>query len=158
MLFFSLFILCYGVVIPICVLLHEIGHGVGVVSTSKYHAHVYLGNKNNKIKENFRFGRLHFHINWSYIGYAAWDGKLKKRQRAVALAGGPIMSLILLFIFGLIALSTLHNYLRFFFWGTTVFNFIQFIVTTLPITYPWWMGTYKGYPSDGLQLLRLLRK
>ncbi|QQZ08378.1 hypothetical protein [Heyndrickxia vini] len=152
-----IFLLFYILVIPLCVLLHEIGHGIGVVSTSKSHAYVYLGNSNKENKENFRLGRLHFHLHWSYVGYASWEGTLKSRQRATALAGGPIMSLLVAILCGLIAISVPQGELPSFFWWTAIFNFSQFFVTIIPITYPTWMGAYKGHPSDGLQLIRLLR-
>ncbi|SET80159.1 hypothetical protein SAMN05421676_108114 [Salinibacillus kushneri] len=152
-----LFLLFYIFVIPICTLLHEIGHGIGVISTSESHAHVYLGNRNEENKENIRLGRLHFHIYWSYIGFVDWEGKLNKRQRASALAGGPIMSLLLIFLFGLIAMLVPQGDLRSFLWGATIFNCLNFVATIIPITYPRWMGAYNGHPSDGLLLLRLLR-
>ncbi|WP_026906747.1 hypothetical protein [Paucisalibacillus globulus] len=153
-----LFLLFYILVIPISVLLHEIGHGLGVVWTSKSNAHVFLGNRNKENKESFRLGRLHFHIYWSFIGFVCWEGKLTKRQRAVALAGGPIMSLLLMVILGVVALLVTQGDLRSFLWSATIFNLLQFLVTIIPITYPRWMGAYYGHPSDGLQLLRLLRR
>ncbi|RDW15126.1 hypothetical protein [Oceanobacillus chungangensis] len=152
-----LFLLFYIFVIPMCILLHEIGRAVGAVRSSKYHARVYLGNKNNENKENFRFGKLHFHINWSYVGFVDWDGNLNKRQKAVALAGGPIISLVLVFLFGIIGMFVPQGDFRSFMWGISIFNFFQVVVTLIPITYPHWMGSYNGHPSDGLQLLRLLR-
>ncbi|WP_404469600.1 hypothetical protein [Sutcliffiella horikoshii] len=153
-----LFILFYILVIPICVLLHEIGHGLGVVSLSKSDVHIYLGKRNKENKENFRIGRFHFHIVWSYVGFAYWKGNLNKRQRIGALAGGPIMSLLLVFIFGWIALLVPQGDLRSFFLGATFLNLSMFLFTILPMTYPRWMGSLYGHPSDGLQLLRLLRK
>jgi hypothetical protein len=152
-----LFLLFYLLVIPVCVLLHEIGHGVGVISTSKSDAHVYLGNRNQDNKENFKIGRLHFHINWSFVGFVAWKDNLNKSQRAVALASGPIISLILMFIFWIIGILIPQGELRSFLWGISIFNLIQFMITIIPITYPRWMGAYSGHPSDGLQLLRLIR-
>lgn len=152
-----LFLLFYILVIPICVLLHELGHGIGVISTSKSHAFIYLGNRGNENKENFRIKRLHFHIKWSYVGFAHWEENLNKRQTAVALAGGPMMSLLLVFLFGLIVILVPQGDVRSIFWGATIFCFIQFIVTIIPITYPRWWGGYSGHPSDGLQLLRLLK-
>ncbi len=144
-------------VIPICVLLHEIGHSIGVVSTSNFHARVYLGKRNKENRENFKFGRIHFHLYWSYVGFVSWEGDLNKKQRAAALAGGPIMSLLLVFLFGMIAMYVPQGNLRSFFWGTTLFNLIQFIGTIIPVTYPRWMGIYHCHPSDGLLLLRLLK-
>lgn len=152
-----LFLLFYIFVFPTSVLLHEIGHGVGVISTSKFHAHVYLGNRNKENKENFKIGRLHFHIYWSYEGFVDWEDKLNLCQRAFALAGGPIMSLLLVFLFGIIAMLIPQGDLHSFFVGTTIVYLFQFIATIIPITYPRWMGAFNGLPSDGLQLLRLLK-
>ncbi|TYS68129.1 hypothetical protein FZC76_10300 [Sutcliffiella horikoshii] len=153
-----LFLLFYILVIPICVLMHEIGHGVGVVSFSKHDAHIYLGKRNKENKENFRIGRFRFHIHWSYVGFAEWRGELNKRQRIVALAGGPLMSLLLVFLFAGIAYSLPPSDLSAFFWGVCNINLGMVVWTVIPITYPRWMGPYYGHPSDGLQLLRLLRK
>ncbi len=152
-----LFFLFNIIVIPVCVLLHEIGHGIGVIATSKSHAHVYLGKRNKKNKEKFRLGRLHFHICWSYVGFVYWEESLDKRQKAVALAGGPIMSLSLMILFGIIVLWMPQGEFRSFLLGVMIFNLIQFFVTIIPITYPHWMGSYSGYRSDGLQLIRLFR-
>jgi len=113
-----------------------------------------MKNKNNK--ENFSIGRIHFHIQWSYIGFVYWDKDLSKRQKAFALAGGPFMSLLLALIFGIITL-VFDGELQTLFGWTTTFNFIQFIVTIIPVTYPRWMGGYNGLQSDGLQLIKVLK-
>lgn len=147
----------YLIVVPICILLHEIGHGIGAVSSSNSHAHIYLGPRSEHNKENFRLGRLHFHISWSFIGFAYWDTVLTNRQRAIALAGGPLMSLILAITFGVMTFSSVQSHLHSLLWWTTIFTFSQFLVTIIPVTYPRWMGGYSGYKSDGLQLLRILR-
>lgn len=150
-------LLFYLVICPITVLLHEIGHGLGVILSSKAHAHIYLGNINEKNIENFRLGRLHFHIIWSFVGYCSFGKTLNKRQRVIALLGGPAMSLLISLLCLLIALNIpggdIHSLLR----GTAILNFFQFFFTIIPITYPRWMFGYGGLPSDGLQLLRLLR-
>lgn len=151
------FLLFYFLVIPISVLMHELGHGLGVIISSKSHAHIYLGNTNEKNKENFRLGRLHFHIIWSYVGYCSLEKILTNRQRVIALVGGPVMSLLMTLLFLLFTFNTSHGDLRSLLWSTTTFNFLQFLVTIIPITYPRWMLGYGGHPSDGLQLLRLLR-
>lgn len=150
------FILFYLLVYPITVLLHELGHGLGVIISSKSHAHIYLGNTNEKNRENFRLGRLHFHIIWSFIGYCHWGKELNKQQRVIALAGGPAMSLLLTLLCLSLTFITSHGDLRSLLWSTTILNFLQFLFTIVPITYPRWTG-YSGHPSDGLQLLRLLR-
>lgn len=73
-----LFMVILIFVIPICILLHEVGHGIGVISFSKSDVHIYLGVINENNKENFRLGRLHFHIKWGYVGYAHWGEGLKR--------------------------------------------------------------------------------
>ncbi|MFS0671738.1 hypothetical protein AB1K81_00925 [Ornithinibacillus sp. 179-J 7C1 HS] len=145
-------------VVPIFVLLHEIGHGIGALSTSKADIHIYLGPFSEDNIENFKFGRFHFHIQWSFVGYAYWGESLDKHQRVVALAGGPLMSLFLAFIFGLITSLDIQSEIRQLFSWSATYNLIQFIVTIIPIRYPGWMAAYNGMPSDGLQLIQLLRK
>lgn len=83
--------------------------------------------------------------------------KLNKQQRACSLAGGPAMSLIMSVVCFLIAISISTGDLHSLLWATAMLNLLQFIITILPITYPRWMPGYSGYPSDGLQLLRLIR-
>ncbi|WP_240455748.1 hypothetical protein [Virgibacillus sp. Bac332] len=58
---------------------------------------------------------------------------------------------------GLIAMWIQQNDLHALLWWTSICNFFQFIATITPVTYPRWMGAYYGHPSDGLQLLRLLK-
>lgn len=151
---FLLFIL----VVPIFVLLHELGHGIGAVSTSKADIHIYLGQFSEDNKENFKIGRLHFHIQWSFIGYAYWGESLDKRQRVIALAGGPLMSLFLGLLFELLTSLDLQNGIRQLFGWSATYNLIQFIITIIPIRYPRWMAAYNGMPSDGLRLVQLLRR
>ncbi|WP_257009712.1 hypothetical protein [Evansella halocellulosilytica] len=151
------FLIFYTLLLPMCVLLHEVGHGIGVVLSSKSHARIYLGDWDKENKHNFSIGRLHFYIRWSFVGFCAWDDRFEKQQRIAALAGGPIMSLLLVCLFGLLMAIAPQGDIRFALTGVTIFNLIQFFVTAIPMTYPHWMGAYKGHPSDGLQLLRLLR-
>lgn len=151
------YIFFFILVVPICILLHEIGHGIGAITTSSAHVHIYLGMKTKSNKENFNLGRMHFHIQWSFIGFAYWGEGLSRRQKAIALAGGPIMSLLLAILFGIIALLLSPSDLRALSGWTAIFNLIQFIVTTIPVTYPRWMGGYNGLPSDGLQLIQVLK-
>ncbi|HLR43223.1 MAG TPA: hypothetical protein VK067_08310 [Pseudogracilibacillus sp.] len=151
-----LYVFFFIFVIPICVLLHEVGHGIGLSTSSNAHVHIYLGLKSKSNKENFQIGRMHFHLQWSYIGFVSWDKMLSKREKAFALAGGLIMSLILALLCGIIAL-VFNGKLQTLFGWTSTFNFIQFLVTIIPIRYPQWMGGYSGLSSDGLQLLKILK-
>ncbi len=101
---------------------------------------------------------MHFHIQWSYVGFVYWDEQLNIRQNAAAIVGGPLMSLLLALLFGLMTYIIPQNELRTLFGWTATFNCIQFVITIIPITYPRWMGRYSGLPSDGLQLRQILKK
>src|SRR5699024_9755004 len=152
-----LFLIFLTIVIPICLILHEVGHGIGAVSTSKSDVHIYLGIINEDNKENFRLGRLHFHIQWGFVGFAHWGKGLNKWKSAVAIAGGPIMSLLLVILFELLAWFINQEELSQLFSLAKIVCFSQFIFTIIPVTYPRWMGGLGGFPSDGLQLLQVLR-
>lgn len=152
-----LFLSFYVLLIPFFILLHEVGHGLGTVFSSNSDVHIYLGTKNEKNKENFKIGKLHFHIIWSYTGFAYWDAGLNKRQKVAALAGGPLMSLLLTLLLGWLTIITSQSQLHQLFFGPMIFNLFQFIWTIIPVKYPRWMGGYSGFKSDGLQLLRILK-
>src|SRR5699024_2367325 len=143
---------------PTCLLFHEIGHGLGVIATSKSRVHIYLGMRAKNNKENIRLGRLHFHIQSSFTGFTYWKEGLGKRQSAIALVGGPLMSLVLAILFTSLSLLVSQGVVQQFASWTAIFTFIQFLGTIIPLTYPGWMGGYSGFPSDGLQLIRIVKK
>lgn len=148
----------YVFFIPFFILLHEVGHGMGTVLSSKSDVHIYLGRKSEDNKENFKIGKLHFHIIWSYIGSAYSKTELTRQQRAITLASGPLTSLILALLFGWLTIVTSQSQISQLFWWSTLFNIVQFIITIVPVKYPKWMGGYSGYPSDGFQLLQIWKR
>lgn len=144
---------------PFCTLLHEIGHGLGALLISQTEVHIYLGKNTEHNKETFELGRLHFHLQWSFaVGFTHWESGFDKRQKAMAIAGGPIMSLLLFLLFSLLALSVSQRELSQLINLTATFNLIQFVISMFPINYPRWLVGYRDFPSDGLQLLHLLKK
>ncbi|WP_241657906.1 hypothetical protein [Anaerobacillus alkaliphilus] len=68
------------------------------------------------------------------------------------------MSLLLVFLFISLIQLVSHGDFRTFINGIIIFNLITFLLTAMPFTYPRWFGSLGGHPSDGLQLLRLLRE
>jgi hypothetical protein len=153
-----LFAIFYILIIPMCVLLHEVGHGLGVVLSSGARASIYLGKFNEKEnKKNFHIGRLDFHIQWSYFGCCYSAGDLKKNQELAFFIGGPLMSLILSLISFWLWSTTSDGVFHSLFQGITMFSITQFLITAIPIKYPKWMGSYSGFSSDGLQLLKILK-
>lgn len=75
------------------------------------------------------------------------------------MAGGPIMTLLLLLI-----ASNLARYfaayagIHYFFNGLFYLNTFQFLATAVPLIYPNWYKPYAGLPLDGYQMLSLLKK
>ncbi|WP_238538287.1 hypothetical protein [Virgibacillus halodenitrificans] len=87
------------------------------------------------------------------MGFAHWEEGLDRRQRAMALAGGPVMSLLVALLLGVLSLLISQSEVRQFVGWTATLSFIQFMLTMTPLTYPRWTGGYSGFPSDGLQLI-----
>lgn len=140
-------------------LLHEVGHAMGVIIFSKEKSYVYLGSTNDSNTESFQIGRIHFHINWSYFGCCAVKNRtiFSRFQNIMFSIGGPIVSL-LLFILGYLVMAEVSHYgTKTFLNGITIFNFSMFICTSIPIRYPNWLKPYAGLPSDGYQILTSLK-
>ncbi|WP_083225252.1 MULTISPECIES: hypothetical protein [Lysinibacillus] len=153
------FMLLYVVGIPISTLLHEIGHALGVIVCSKERAHVYLGAKN--LPENLRIGRIHFHIRWGLFGFCTPQkgSSLTRKQSLGFIAGGPIMTLaVLLFASYLARYFAAYAGIHYFFNSLFYLNTFQFLATAVPLIYPKWYKPYAGLPSDGYQMLSLLKK
>ena len=153
------FFLFYLIGIPVSVLLHEVGHAIGVTIFTKEKAHVYLGPINDNNKENFRIGRMHFHIKWAYFGFCVVKNRndLTSFKNIMFLAGGPIISLLLCIAAYLISTDLTHNGTKNFLNGVFYANLSMFIFTSIPIIYPNWLKPYAGRPSDGYQILTIFK-
>lgn len=144
-------------IIPLSFLLHEIGHGVGAVLTSKSHVHIYLGSKDEQNKMNFRLGRFFFHLQFGYMGFCRWEEDLNKRQKFFSLIGGPVTTFLMMGVFLLLRDNVGEGSIRTLFVKAAEFNLFLFLSTIIPFRYPRWMGTIAGYPTDGLQLIWLFQ-
>src|SRR5699024_10656647 len=120
--------------------------------------HMYLGiiDKNNN--ENFRLDISHFHIQCSFTGFTYWEEGLGKRQSAIALLGGPLMSLVLAILFTSLSLLVSQGVVQQFASWTAIFTFIQFLGTIIPLTYPGWMVGCRGFLVYGLHLFASVRR
>lgn len=150
-------IIFYILIIPLCTLMHEVGHGIAAVSSSSATAHVHLGQLSDPDKRSFNIGRLHFHLKWSYYGFCSTKGEMDKKQRIINIIGGPFVSLVMAIGFGLLIPLVTNRDVQSLFSATATFCAVSFLVTAIPIKYPRWMGSYYGHPSDGLKVLNLLR-
>ncbi|WP_203247406.1 hypothetical protein [Sporosarcina beigongshangi] len=155
------FLLFYAIGIPVSVLLHEIGHAIGLVLFSKERALVYLGPPNVSNRENIRIGRMHFHIRWSYSGFCKRGTRntdFSGFQSIMMSAGGPVASLMLAVTAFFISTDLTHLGAKNFLNGILFYNFLLFISTSIPVVYPKWMGPLAGHPSDGYQILKVFKK
>jgi len=153
------FILFYLIGVPISVLLHEMGNALGVVIFTREKSHIYLGPMNDDNKENFRIGRMHFHIKWDFSGFCAVNNRsdFTRFQNIVFLAGGPIATFLLIIAAYLLGTSLLHDGIRNFLNGIFFANLSLFLFTSFPMIYPNWLKPYAGRPSDGYQILTALK-
>lgn len=154
-----LFVLC-----PISLLIHEIGHALGIVIADKNAvAQVYMGSASEDNKFRLKVGRIHLYLTLAFSGFCSFANEqqpISNRQRLLMLTGGPVMSLLTCLL--LLSLSywfwSVGNVeLSSWFENVGFINFIIFILTVLPYKYPSFMKHLGGFPTDGLQILKLLR-
>ncbi|WP_367989523.1 hypothetical protein AB2S62_20015 [Vibrio sp. NTOU-M3] len=142
-------------VMPLAVLLHELGH-VTPQLMAGHSAEIRLGSE--KGSKEFRLGKLKllvvpFSMN---VGFASIKRDVSKNLQILSLLMGPVVSLILcagLYLISRHELPYLTQYLVSF---GMYFSLIQFLFTSIPIYYPSYFGAYEGMPSDCRQILELL--
>lgn len=76
----------------------------------------------------------------------------------VSLVGGPLISFLLIILFGALSSVSEHILIQQVWRLAMTFNVIQFVIAMLPIHYPAFLVGRKNMPSDGLQLLQLMKK
>lgn len=151
-----LIILFWVFVVPLTTLVHEIGHGIGVVLSTKKRALVILGPADSSNQKTFSIGRMDFHIKWAYFGFCSVgdDQRLTAFQRIVIAAGGPIVSLLVALVSFIFLFLDLHHEIKNLLTAIVIFNLWQFICTAIPIVYPSWWRPYSGMPADGHRVVK----
>ncbi|MBU5266845.1 hypothetical protein [Virgibacillus proomii] len=81
---------------------------------------------------------------------------MTKLQRVIATSSGPLISAFFTFIFYFFLHHPINKY--YLITGMFWLNFIQFVMTAIPIIYPKWWGPYGGYSSDGYKILKVSTK
>ncbi len=149
--------LCFVFVMPGLTLIHELGHAVPQLLQNK-RVVIRLGTHNKAWR--LQLGRLYLRI----APFSLWHGlcsihpRLPKGSLVSALLAGPLTSLgvaLTLYTFTRSDLGPWFNFLLQFSAGYTLF---QGLVTLIPFTYPACFRGYAGLPSDGLQVLKALRR
>jgi|GEM_PF-2743347 len=129
--------------------LHELGHvALHRLFSGDGRWEIIMGN-GNVIK---KFGKITFRSWFMFSGHTTWQKvDAPKLCRALWLAGGFLANIVLA--------ATIYLFTPGFggdFWRLALlFNIFQALFTMIPIVYP--IGPYKGMPSDGLQIYRLIR-
>ena len=158
-------IILFFMIFQISTIIHEIGHALPALILTKENVKLTLGKNNKKlIKTSFR--RLDIEIKGLnlFTGFVYWnESKLTKSQKILILAGGPIVSLV----FGIMLLLISKNmenqllleriFLKEMINLAGNYQLVTFIATAIPIIYPKWWAGYGGHPSDGYQILRLMK-
>jgi hypothetical protein len=165
-LFLTNVLIVYFLLVPLTVLIHEIGHALAVIFfTKRSDANVFLGAPVTNNCLHFKIGRVHFHLRWANFGFCSsidQDGKasteiISEGKRIAIYSGGPLVS----FLAALIAFATspllsgeLNSLMRAF----TVLNLFTFLSTSLPYIYPKWRKGLGGTPTDGYRVRETLKR
>src|SRR5690625_4804617 len=69
---FIFYLTFFIIVVPICIILHEVCHGIGCVVSSKTNVHIYLGPASQDNKQTFRIGKFHFQLFGPMLVLLIW--------------------------------------------------------------------------------------
>ena len=154
-------ILLIWILCLLSVLLHELGHALGYgISGGKAGWRVVVGAGPRIIgTSRFTFRLI------PAGGYFVPDGEAETdREMIMMLAGGPLVSLLLSILFGIIVFciskfvqpeSDLYEIMSQTSRFLQSFNFFQFLFTVIPIRYK---VVCRGMESDVLQIIKVLKK
>ncbi|GAC1648048.1 MAG: hypothetical protein NVS4B12_16210 [Ktedonobacteraceae bacterium] len=156
---------------PFETLIHELAHALTSRILTKQPVQVYLGiiPQDDEVFHPlmkrphtlvFTLAGITFHLKpfSGPVGFAHWE-PVDEHELWTYLAG-PLASLLLAIIFSVTTyFARSHTFSIWYYINevTAIAAFLQFVVTLLPIRYPSWWWLYAGYPSDGYQVLHILR-
>ncbi|RLJ87018.1 site-2 protease family protein [Planococcus citreus] len=139
--------------------IHEMGHAVATVTVSKNSkAEVFMGSSSKANKLRLSFGRITCYLTIAISGYCEYSipkeyPVFTYKQKFFFYLSGPIASLlcsVALFIASHFVSGVAGNIIM----NSAGVNFLLFITSLIPWTYPRFLG---GGPSDGLQILNLVK-
>ena len=146
-------------------IIHELGHAIPALILTKKNIKIKLGRNNQNVKIiNLRRLCIELKSFNPFIGFVNWDkSNITNFESIIILASGPIASLVLGIVLLFIGRNMGNQLLlekillkeMFIFAGN--YQLFTFISTFIPIIYPkWWRG-YANHPSDGYQILNLIK-
>ncbi|WP_343337391.1 hypothetical protein TPELB_24180 [Terrisporobacter petrolearius] len=155
-----IYALVFIVFMPILTIIHEIGHAIPALIFTNGEVSVNIGNYNlikkikiNRLTININGYKSLVDISYGYIKCTDIDSKLKS---ILVFAGGPVSSLFISLLSFLYLKNTNLLYIpMIIFNAISMFSFVQFMSTILPIKYK--TRPYNGFTSDGYKILQLLK-
>ena len=145
------------------VMLHELGHAIGFrLGSGKGPWRVFVGSG----PKLFKVGRLTLML-FPFGGYFIPDDEAEpksKKGKLLMLAGGPLVSLLLTVLFGILRFlifapdpskGILYDMLVYLSAYLLIFNLFQFLFTAIPLRY---RIICRGTVSDGMQFVHLLKQ
>lgn len=155
----AIVVLALLVGIPLLTFVHELGHAVAAIAAIGGRVTVVQG------PEPFRYrpsvGRFDLRLHGmtaphrAWVGWARWERDASPRRHAVALAGGPLASLLAAIGCAVGSLTT-YGPAHWIFFALAVDAAAQLTSSALPVRYPSFSGEYAGVASDGLKIRHLL--
>ncbi len=158
---------------PLETLIHELAHALTSRILTKQPVQVYLGiiPQDDEVYDAslkrprtlvFTLAGITFHLKpfSGPIGFAYWE-PIDEHELWTYLAG-PLASLLLAILFSIttyFARSHTHAFSIWYYLNQTaaLAASAKFLCTIIPIRYPAWWWRYAGYPSDGYQILQVLK-
>jgi hypothetical protein len=145
------------VVAPICTMLHEMRHAGMILLLTRQKVTFQFGARGTKWE--IRLGRLtiifYLEPGLSFCIYRLENkAGLSLYQDLWITLGGPLASLLFTILFG--SFYWRSGGADLWMWSTVI-NLFNFLNTCLPWRYPKWQGIQAGLPSDGRQVVELLK-
>ncbi|WP_442600686.1 site-2 protease family protein [Paenibacillus sp. KN14-4R] len=150
------FVCCF-LLIPIHILIHELGHAYFALLFTNKEVSIYMG-EFEKTKYKLRMMRLTIYWNKALpmTGFVNTDKMPFNKYKHISIfLGGPLASIMMTIIYVVLIFYASDPILRIIYYGGLMNAIIQFFCTIIPVRYK--HGGYKGMKSDGLHVLEIMR-
>ncbi|WP_128893743.1 hypothetical protein [Longirhabdus pacifica] len=161
-------LIIYFVMLPLFLVLHELGHAIPLYKVSYGKMLIEIGfpirnwNKYWKV----RLLGIDYHINptcfiipnQGIIYVKNWD-VLSKKQKAFSAIGGPLVSIAIFVSCCLLLFLPIPTYIKQLATGSAIAILPQIIFTAVPMVYTerFFGKGYASLPSDGMRFIRILK-
>ncbi|RYJ08027.1 hypothetical protein ELS19_19745 [Halogeometricum borinquense] len=156
---FEILLIFSGVVAGqfLLLIVHEFGHVIPVLATGGT-AHITIGGHDGR---TVKIGPVEVTVGFESVqsvftyGTVEWRGVESDWIHAVAILSGPLMSLVVVLIFGVTVLRGIEPPIYWILANLALLETVRLYQTLIPKTYS--RGPYEGRPSDGKRFLQLVR-